>query len=57
MRTTMTTKPRKYPPKDERANDLKHTLIASISYKRNRMDIDQLREVLNAATKAIERKK
>ncbi len=57
MRTTMTTKPRKYPPKDERADDLKHTLIASISYKLNRMDIDQLREVLNAATKAIERKK
>lgn len=57
MRTTMTTKPRKYPPKDERADDLKHTLIASISYKLNRMNIDQLREVLNTATKIIQSNK
>ena len=56
MRTTTTTRARKFPPKDERVDDLKHTLIASISHKLNRMDIDQLREVLNAATRVIEKK-
>lgn len=54
MRTTVTTRARKFPPKDERADDLKHTLIASISHKLNRMDIDQLREILGTATKIIE---
>ena len=57
MRTTTTNKARKLQPKNERADDLKHTIIASILYKLNRMDIDQLREVLNAATKVIEGRK
>ena len=57
MRTTTTSKARKIPPKNERADDLKHTIIASILHKLNRMDIDQLREVLNAATKVIEGRK
>lgn len=57
MRTTMTTRARKFPPKDERADDLKHTLIASISHKLNRMNIDQLREILGTATKMIESNK
>lgn len=57
MRTTTTSKVRKIPPKNERADDLKHTIIASILQKLNRMDIDQLREVLVSATKVIERRK
>ena len=57
MRTTTTNKARKLQPKNERADDLKHTIIASILHKLNRMDIDQLREVLVSATKVIERRK
>lgn len=57
MRTTMTTKPRKYPPKDEREEDMRHTLVAVICGKLNRMDIDQLREILSTATRVIEGKK
>lgn len=53
----ITTKPRKYPPKDERDADLKHTLIASISHKLNRMDIDQLREVYQTATRLLQGQK
>ena len=53
----ITTKPRKYPPKEERADDLKHTLIASISHKLNRMDIDQLREVYQTAARLLQGQK
>ena len=44
-------------PAKERADDLKHTITMSIIQKLQRMDIDQLREVLNAATKVIEGRK
>ncbi len=57
MRTTMTTKPRKTTPKDERADDLKHTLTVSIIQKLQRMDLQELRKVYNHAVKVMDKKK
>lgn len=57
MRTTMTTRPRKFPPKDERDDDLKHTLTMSIIQKLQRMDMQELREVYNHAVKVMDKKK
>ena len=53
----ITTKPRKYPPKEDRADNLKQTLISAISHKLNRMDIDQLREVYQTAARLLQGQK
>lgn len=53
----ITTKPRKYPPKEERADDLKHTITMSIIQKLQRMDISQLREVYQTATRLLQGQK
>lgn len=44
-------------PKEERAEQLRLTVIDSIDSKLKRMDFDELREVLDTATQIIERKK
>lgn len=48
---------RKRLPKEDRAEQLRLTVIASIDNKLKRMDFDELREVLEAATQVMERKK
>lgn len=48
---------RKRLPKEDRAELLRLTLIASIDSKLKRMDFDELREVLETATQVMERKK
>ena len=51
-------KSRKFtPPGAERDEELRQTVISCITQKLQRMNIDQLREVLRAATKAAEGKK
>ena len=48
---------RKRLPKEDRAEQLRLTMIASIDSKLQRMDFDELREVLETATQVMERKK
>ena len=48
---------RKRLPKEDRAEQLRLTVIASIDSKLKRMDFDELREVLETATQVMERKK
>lgn len=43
-----------YPSPEERKQDLRKTAIAIINQKLQRMDIEQLREVLKAAYKVTE---
>lgn len=48
---------RKRLPKEDRAEQLRLTVIASIDSKLKRMDFDELREVLDTVTQIMERKK
>ena len=50
----MTAKSKKHPPRQERANDLRRTVIACIVQKLQRMDMDGLRIILTAAEKQID---
>ena len=48
---------RKRLPKEDRAEQLRLTVIDSIVSKLKRMDFDELREVFNTAEQIMERKK
>lgn len=48
---------RKRLPKEDRAEQLRLTVIDSIVSKLKRMDFDELREVLETTTQVMERKK
>lgn len=55
MRTTMTSKARKFtPPGAERDEELRLTVISCIIQKLQRMDMEDLRIVLDTATKIID---
>ena len=53
----MTTRSNKHPPRQERTDDLRHTVIACIVQKLQRMDMDGLRNVLIIAERQIEAQK
>jgi hypothetical protein len=53
----MSTKARKLPPRQERADDLRRTVITCIVQKLQRMDMDGLRIILAAAEKQIDAQK
>lgn len=48
---------RKFPPQNERASDLRTTVISCIVQKLRRMNLEQLREILNASITVLEREK
>ena len=53
----MTTRSNKHPPRQERADDLRRTVIACIVQKLQRMDMEDLRIILTMAEKQIDAQK
>lgn len=50
-------KTKKLPAEGQKADDLRHTLTASIVQKLQRMDLQELRDVYNHAAKVMDKKK
>ena len=48
-------KAQKLPPPEERAADMRHTLILAIIDKCERMEMSDLQEIYRASLKAVER--
>ena len=46
---------RKFAPQEERGEDIRHTLIASIMQKRQRMNTEQLKELYRAAIQTVQK--
>lgn len=53
----MSAKSKKHPPRQERADDLRRTVIACIVQKLQRMDMEGLRIILTMAEKQIDAQK
>ena len=53
----MAARSNKHPPRQERSDDLRRTVITCIVQKLQRMDMDDLRIILTAAEKQIDAQK